>query len=173
MEGVWRTVIGYDLFQSFVGNVPADTEQQQRLLIAMLNRTTERRGAQKFCGSGRFCMGIERNLIYCYGSATSCLWPSVDHWQSGDCLSDTDCLKYSTTSPKYTDGAGPGKQCPGATSWRQDACKKHDVQQILGYHGDVIAPSIRRVFEAIGAEYLKDSEKKWRCESLHSVIVLY
>lgn len=52
------------------------------------------------CGSNKFCIGFEPdNKVYCYGSSGACLWGQ------GDCVTDQDCKnKYSSTSPKYTDG---------------------------------------------------------------------
>ena len=154
-------MIGYDLFHSFLGNPPADKAPQQKMLIAMLNRTTAARGKHMFCSSHRFCMRIEHGRIYCYGSATKCLWPTPPH-SLGDCLKDADCTrKYTTTSPKYTDGTGPDNQCPHATMWRQEACHQTGLGT-RGYHGELITETLRREFEAIGQEYLGHSGKKWR-----------
>ena len=40
-----------------------------------------------------------------------------------DCSSDADCAKYSSSSPKYTQGAA--HQCPYTDGWGREACVHH------------------------------------------------
>ena len=70
------------------------------------------------CGKNNVCVGFEDSKVFCYGSSSGCLWGQ------NDCSTDEQCKqKYSTSSPKYTDGVmvceGPGKLAEG---WRADAC---------------------------------------------------
>jgi len=71
------------------------------------------------CGKFNFCVGVEDNSPYCYGSNEGCLW------NSNDCKSDSNCSKYNkSTSPKYTD---QGQNCNTFTSvneWQMDSCSK-------------------------------------------------
>ena len=66
------------------------------------------------CGENKFCVGYEPQTghVYCYGKSNGC------KWSSNDCATDSDCSKYTTSSPKYTDRT----TCPGSTGWRADAC---------------------------------------------------
>jgi len=67
------------------------------------------------CGSNKFCLGFEPDhKIYCYGSDGGCLWGQ------NTCDTDQDCSKYTTSSPKYTDGDTP--DCTADLGWRKDAC---------------------------------------------------
>ena len=67
------------------------------------------------CGSYNFCVGFEGNKVYCYGSQNKCLW------RRNDCITDEDCKKYTSSSPKFTDG--DDLNCSKKPSrWRRDAC---------------------------------------------------
>lgn len=66
------------------------------------------------CGRYNFCLAFEADhKVYCYGDWAGC------RWGANDCRSDSDCSKYTTASPKFTDGDSPS--CP-ANGWRADAC---------------------------------------------------
>ena len=67
------------------------------------------------CGKNKFCVGFENDRVYCYGSTHACLW------NLNDCQTDQDCKKYSSVSPKLTDG--DVLSCLTTPSgWRADAC---------------------------------------------------
>jgi len=71
------------------------------------------------CGSNKFCVGFEPdNKVYCYGDNNGC------KWNSNDCNTDQDCIdKYTTSSPKFTDGDRPSCSNITSTNWRTpDAC---------------------------------------------------
>ena len=72
------------------------------------------------CGANNFCVNTENNNTnyYCYGSQDGCLWDTQD------CTTDSDCNKYTKSSPRYTDA---GRTCQTLTdlpsdSWPNDAC---------------------------------------------------
>ena len=73
------------------------------------------------CGAYNFCVNTENygENYYCYGETPGCLW------NTNDCTTDSDCNKYDSKSPRYTD---PGGVCQGLTSttpggaWQYNAC---------------------------------------------------
>lgn len=74
---------------------------------------------------GCACMGM---CVYAcsheHACARSCMRMRAHvHIGRQDCSSDADCTKYSSSSPKYTEGAA--QQCPYATGWQQKACVHH------------------------------------------------
>ena len=66
------------------------------------------------CGKKNFCVGYEKNYVYCYGSSDGC------KWGTNDCTEDGHCAKYTSLSPKYTDGAETN--CTHAVGWWTDGC---------------------------------------------------
>ena len=74
---------------------------------------------KKKCGRNKFCVGFEKDRVYCYGASDGCLW------NKNDCTSDEDCTKYSTESAKYTDdySASCSETPPTARGWAADACE--------------------------------------------------
>lgn len=64
------------------------------------------------CGSGKFCVGVEGNDIFCYGANNGCLWNS-------GCSTNDDCKKYTSASPKYSN---PGQEICPSKGWMADAC---------------------------------------------------
>jgi hypothetical protein len=82
------------------------------------------------CGIYNFCVNVKNNKdvtfnkAYCYGSSSGCLF------DTNDCTSNSDCLKYDTnTSPQYTDGGDYSSTgCSSYSSsnpndvWQCDAC---------------------------------------------------
>ena len=84
------------------------------------------------CGENKFCVGYEPQTghVYCYGKSNGC------KWSSNDCATDSDCSKYTTSSPKYTDRT----TCPGSTGWRADACTCSAVSCRDGPHKNMYLP---------------------------------
>ena len=69
------------------------------------------------CGVNNFCVGFEYDRVFCYGSNQDCLW------NSNDCVQDSDCSKYTTSSFKYS--TMDPQECNIGTmqGWEKDACK--------------------------------------------------
>jgi hypothetical protein len=70
------------------------------------------------CGKNNFCVNNENNdtNYYCYGNTTGCLW------NTNDCKTDSDCDKYTSTSPRYTDAGMTCQYITPADQWPFDAC---------------------------------------------------
>jgi len=71
------------------------------------------------CGINKFCVAVEDNKAYCYGSTQGCLWGS------NDCTNDSQCSKYNkTTTPKYTDQGVTCDNFKSGDGWPVDTCSK-------------------------------------------------
>ena len=68
------------------------------------------------CGKNNFCVGFEYDRIFCYGSDKGC------KWNSNDCLKDSDCSKYTTSSLKYSNMEPRDCVLDKLTGWEKDAC---------------------------------------------------
>lgn len=88
------------------------------LLLAALSLVSSAQTAGPLvCGSNRYCLQSLGATVNCFGSTSGCLWGS------NDCLTYADCLKYTTSSPSFTNGFPCSyytSLCPG--TWQCDAC---------------------------------------------------
>ena len=74
------------------------------------------------CGVNKFCLGFQSDRkVYCYGRSNGCAW------NTNDCRTNQDCLKYNTNSVRFTDGdmiscITGSIYYVAALGWRTDAC---------------------------------------------------